>query len=200
MKERLTERRGEGILPVMTLTQEKDAKGPVSSTAVGDRKGAITVQNMKQDKEVAHSAPPSASVDPGKWETHLARKDSKRLGTEERRRLRSVAYQFGPDLLKRMSEDRALMECVHGQIEEAHYLDRVLSDRYRRDERVPGFLHGMAKALTEGLRRYGNQEEGNKGTVFTIPERYQDDVVRFGLRLAFLGAETLIDREENRDE
>lgn len=199
MEESFMEKREGGVFPVMTMTRGKDAKGPVPSTAVGDGKGTVTVQNMKQDKEVAHSAPPSSSVDPGKWETHLARKDSKRLGTEERRRLRQVAFQLGPDLLKRMSEDSELMECVHGQIEEAHYLDRVLSDRYRRDERVPGLIHGMAKALTEGLRRYGNREEGNKGTVFTIPERYQDDVVRFGLRLAFLGAETLIDREENRD-
>lgn len=199
MEERLIERRGESRNQATMLIPGLALQKPIQAMREDGVNSRETAQNMKQDKEVAHSAPPSASVDSGKWETHVTRKDSKRLGTEERRRLRQVAFQLGPDLLKRMSEDSELMECVHGQIEEAHYLDRVLSDRYRRDERVPGLIHGMVKALTEGLRRYGNQEEGNKGTAFAIPKRYQDDVVRFGLRLAFLGAETLIDREENID-
>lgn len=195
MEESFMEKREGGVFPVMTMTRGKDAKGPVPSTAVGDGKGTVTVQNMKQDKEVAHSAPPSASGDPGKWETHIARKTKERLGTEERRRIRQVAFQLGPDLLKRMSEDRELMECVHERIKENHFLGLVMKDRFRKNEEVPELIRSMSGTLTEGLRRYVQ----DKRKEFSIPEECVEPLVRFGMWLALVGGESLIGKGDRKD-
>ena len=139
-------------MPLMAVSGS-DTKPIVSLPPSTEKKTDFGPENglrQEQDKEVARFAPPPLPKSSDSGKTHMA-VTARRRGpnNEEKRKLRSVAFQFGPGLLRRMEGDEAFIEHIHAIIDTNHFLDDVVKDTHKRQPNVAPIFHEMGMAYSK---------------------------------------------------
>lgn len=138
---------------------------------------------QEQDKEVAHCASLPLPKGSDSGETHMAVTERKRwMNNEEKRKLRSVSYQFGPGLLKRMEEDDVFMDNIRVKIANFHFLDDIVKDQYKRQKSVAPIIHDMASECMALI----SQAEKESGS--SLPKEARSWMLKELMLISFMGA------------
>lgn len=148
----------------------------------------------EQDNDVLQIAAHQASEVFGKWETHIARRTRNTFTAEEKKSLRSIAYQFGPDLLLRMSTDKDFMDTVHGDIEMHHFYKDMLTDRYRRKENKSPLVHYMVGLSQTLLQKVSDVAVNKSKKEISLTKEEMNEGIKTIMSVAFIGAESLISK------
>ncbi|MFA7110743.1 MAG: hypothetical protein WC174_00050 [Bacilli bacterium] len=150
--------------------------------------------SRQQDNDVLQIAAHQASEVFGKWETHITRRTRNTFTAEEKKSLRSVAYQFGTDLLLRMSTDKDFMDKVHEDIEIDHFYRDMLTDRYRRKESISPLVHEMVGLSQTLLQRVSDVAVNNGKKDLRLNKDGMNEEIKAIMSVAFIGAESLISK------
>lgn len=173
------------LMPLMAIGSS-DTKPVVSLPPSAEEKTDFGPENglkQEQDKEVAHSASLPLPKGSDSGETHRAVTERKRgMNNEEKRKLRSVSYQFGPGLLRRMNEDDVFMDNIRVKIANLHFLDDVVKDQYKRQKSVAPIVHDMASECM-ALMTQAEKESGS-----TLPKEARGWMLKELMLMAFMGA------------
>ncbi len=148
----------------------------------------------EQDNDVLQIAAHQASEVFGKWETHIARRTRNTFTAEEKKSLRSIAYQFGPDLLLRMSTDKDFMDTVHEDIEMHHFYKDMLTDRYRRKENISPLVHYMVGLSQTLLQKVSDVAVNKSKKEISLTKEEMNEGIKTIMSVAFIGAESLISK------
>lgn len=147
--------------------------------------------NAKQDKGVAQCAslPPSEGF--GQWDAHMAVRTRKTMTADERKKMRSAAYEIGGDLLSMMSSDKEFVAEVRDEIKTRNFFMAILKDRHKRQEGVSEGIHELADCAQSVI------DEAAKASGVVVDQDMNDLMLQRLLALAFAGAMGLIDEENN---
>ena len=174
-----------GISMLTLITNGSDTKPSDSLLPSSPEAGGFGPENgslRKQDKEVARTAPLPLPKGSDSGKTHMAVTERKRgLNHEETRKLRSVSYQFGPGLLKRMDEDEELMDNIRVKIANLRFLDDVVKDQYKRQGNVAQIIHDMA-SIFMALISQAERESGS-----SLPKEARGWMLKELMLMAFMG-------------
>jgi len=148
----------------------------------------------EQDNDVLQIAAHQASEVFGKWETHIVRRTRNTFTAEEKKSLRSIAYQFGPDLLLRMSTDKDFMDTIHEDIAVDHFYKDMLTDRYRRKENISPLVHDMVGFSQSLLHKVSDVAVSNGKKELRLNKEEMNEGIKTIMSVAFIGAESLISK------
>lgn len=176
------------LMPLMAVGSS-DTKPVVSLPPSTEKKTDFGPENdlrQEQDKEVAHCASLPLPKGSDSGETHMAVTERKRgLNNEEKRKLRSVSYQFGPGLLRRMDEDDVFMDNIRVKIANLYFLDDIVKDQYKRQGSVAQIIHDMASVCMTLI----SQAEKESGS--SLPKEARGWMLKELMLIAFIGAYVL---------
>lgn len=150
--------------------------------------------SRQQDNDVLQIAAHQASEVFGKWETHIAQRTRNTFTAEEKKSLRSVAYQFGPDLLLRMSTEKDFMDTIHEDIAIDHFYKDMLTDRYRRKESISPLVHDMVGLSQTLLQKVSDVAVNNGKKELRLDKDEMNEGIKTIMSVAFIGAESLISK------
>lgn len=170
-------------MPLMAVGSS-DTKPIVSLPPSTEKKTDFGPENgLRQDKEVAHCASLPLPKGSDSGETHMAVTERKRgLNSEEKRKLRSVSYQFGPGLLRRMNEDDVFMDNIRVKIANLYFLDDIAKDQYKRQKGVAPIIHDMASECM-ALMTQAEKESGS-----SLPKEARSWMLKELMLISFMGA------------
>lgn len=150
--------------------------------------------SRQQDNDVLQIAAHQASEVFGKWETHIAQRTRNTFTAAEKKSLRSVAYQFGPDLLLRMSTEKDFMDTIHEDIAIDHFYKDMLTDRYRRKESISPLVHDMVGLSQTLLQKVSDVAVNNGKKELRLDKDEMNEGIKTIMSVAFIGAESLISK------
>jgi len=194
MEDTKQEKRTISLIPLCSDTKALGSllPSPKKEEPTASSKDPEISVSRKRDKEVVQFAAPPASEVFGKWETHIARRTRNTFTAEEKRDIRLVAYQFGPDLFLRMSTDKEFMNKVHDRIDMDHFYKDMLTDRYRRKETISPLIHDMVKESESLLSEAKEKAMLNPDFDGKVSRADMDEVIKLTMTMAFLGAISLM--------